>query len=49
VIGVAHGQRVYDLAPNKAGLWIEPGADHDDLWARGIWDRAQAFFAGART
>lgn len=44
-IGVQHGERVYELVPNKAGLWIEPGADHDDLWERGIWDRAQAFFA----
>jgi fermentation-respiration switch protein FrsA (DUF1100 family) len=49
VIGVAHGERVYALAPNKAGLWIEPGADHGDLWARGIWERAKAFFAGVRT
>lgn len=44
-IGVQHGQRVYDLVPNKAGLWIEEGADHGDLWERGIWDRAKAFFA----
>ncbi|MEO8758236.1 MAG: alpha/beta hydrolase [Devosia sp.] len=44
-IGVQHGQRVYDLAPNKAGIWIEPGADHDDLWAAGEWDKAKAFFA----
>jgi hypothetical protein len=46
-IAVDHGQRVYDLAPNKAGIWIEPGADHDDLWARGEWARAAAFFAAA--
>lgn len=46
-IGVQHGQRVYELAPNKAGLWIEDGADHDDLWARGIWGRARTFFAAA--
>jgi len=44
-IGVAHGERVYALAPNKAGLWIEPGAGHSDLWARGLWERARAFFA----
>lgn len=42
-----HGQRVYDLAPNKAGIWIEPGADHDGLWARGEWERAKQFFASA--
>ena len=40
-----HGQRVYDLAPNKGGIWIVPGADHDDLWARGIWNKAKGFFA----
>lgn len=39
-----HGRRVYDLAPNKAGIWIEEGADHDDLWARGEWAKAKAFF-----
>ena len=42
--GVQHGQRVYDLAPVKAGIWIEPGANHDELWARGEWDKAKAFF-----
>lgn len=45
-IGVQHGQRVYELAPIKAGLWIVDGADHGDLWARGIWDEAKAFFEG---
>lgn len=43
-INVSHGKRVYELAPVKAGLWIEPGAGHADLWDRGIWDRAKAFF-----
>lgn len=51
-IGVSHGERVYALAPNPAGLWIEPGGGHGDLWERGLWERAQAFFseamAGAR-
>lgn len=46
-IGVSHGERVYEIAPVKAGLWIEDGADHSDLWARGIWDRAKAFFTEA--
>ena len=45
-IGVQHGQRVYDLAPNKAGIWIVPGANHDELWAAGEWDKAKAFFSG---
>lgn len=46
-VAAYHGQRVYDLAPNKAGIWIEPGADHADLWARGEWDKAKEFFASA--
>jgi fermentation-respiration switch protein FrsA (DUF1100 family) len=45
-IGVQHGQRVYDLAPNKGGIWLVPGANHDELWAAGEWDKAKAFFAG---
>ena len=43
-IHVHHGQAVYQLAPNKRGLWLVDGADHGDLWARGIWARADAFF-----
>lgn len=46
VINVSHGERVYQLAPVKAGLWIEPGADHSGLWERGLWERAKAFFEG---
>lgn len=46
-IGVSHGERVYALAPNKDELWIEPGAGHADLWKRGIWERAKAFFGRA--
>jgi hypothetical protein len=42
-----HGQRVYDLAPHKGGIWIVPGAGHSDLWAAGLWAKAKAFFAGA--
>ena len=43
-IGVRHGEAVYDLAPNKYGLWIVQGADHGDLWKDGIWDKARTFF-----
>jgi fermentation-respiration switch protein FrsA (DUF1100 family) len=43
-IGVRHGELVYQLAPVKAGLWIEPDAGHADLWDRGIWGRAKGFF-----
>ena len=46
-IGVSNGERVFALAPNPDELWIEPGAGHDDLWARGIWPRADAFFTRA--
>lgn len=45
-IGVSHGERVYALAPNKAGIWIEEGAEHDGLWSAGLWERAKAFFDG---
>jgi hypothetical protein len=48
-IGVQHGQRVYDLAPNKAGIWIVPGADHDEVWAAGEWDKAKGFFEKVET
>jgi fermentation-respiration switch protein FrsA (DUF1100 family) len=43
-IATYHGQRVYDLAPNKAGIWIVEGADHADLWKAGVWEQARAFF-----
>jgi fermentation-respiration switch protein FrsA (DUF1100 family) len=46
-IATYHGQRVHDLAPNPAGIWIEPGADHSDLWKRGEWAKAQGFFEAA--
>lgn len=46
-ISVSNGQRVYDLAPNKDELWIEPGADHSDLWTRNIWQHAKPFFERA--
>ncbi|MEQ1899733.1 MAG: alpha/beta hydrolase [Devosia sp.] len=40
-----HGQRAYELAPNKAGISIEEGAGHSDLWDRGIWvNQARQFF-----
>lgn len=45
-IGFAHGQRAYELAPIKAGLWVVEGADHGDLWGRGLWTEAKAFFEG---
>jgi fermentation-respiration switch protein FrsA (DUF1100 family) len=44
-IAVYEAQALYELVPNKAGLWIEPGADHDDLWGRGEWEKARGFFA----
>lgn len=39
-----HGQRVYDLAPHKAGIWIVPDAGHSDLWRLGEWAKAREFF-----
>jgi len=43
-IDVHHGRAVYDLVPNKYGLWIVDGAGHGDLWKDGIWDKAKTFF-----
>jgi len=43
-IDVSNGERLYKLVHNKDELWIEPGADHGDLWDRGIWSHAKAFF-----
>ena len=45
IVSVSNGERLYEDVPNPYDLWIEPGADHGDLWARGIWQRAQEFFA----
>jgi uncharacterized protein len=44
VIDVSNGKRLYALAPNKYQLWIEPNANHGDLWEHGIWARAKQFF-----
>jgi fermentation-respiration switch protein FrsA (DUF1100 family) len=46
-IDVSNGERLYQLVPNRDELWIEPGADHSDLWARGIWSHAKPFFERA--
>lgn len=46
-IDVHHGKEVYALAKNKDALWIVDGAGHGDLWAKGIWDQAKAFFEKA--
>ncbi|KKB06836.1 hypothetical protein VE25_21165 [Devosia geojensis] len=46
-IDVSNGERLYALAPNPYGIWIEEGADHGDLWDRGIWARAEDFFTAA--
>jgi pimeloyl-ACP methyl ester carboxylesterase len=43
-IDVHHGRAVFELAPNKYGLWIVDGADHGDLWKDGIWAKAKTFF-----
>ena len=43
-IDVSNGERLYQLVKNQDELWIEPGADHGDLWDRGIWNHAKAFF-----
>jgi pimeloyl-ACP methyl ester carboxylesterase len=39
-----HGDVVYGLAKNPRGIWVVEGADHDDLWTAGEWEKARAFF-----
>jgi fermentation-respiration switch protein FrsA (DUF1100 family) len=39
-----HGQEVLALSANPDGIFVVEGAGHDGLWAKGIWDDAQAFF-----
>jgi fermentation-respiration switch protein FrsA (DUF1100 family) len=46
-IDVSNGERLYKLVPHKYDLWIVDGADHGDLWDRGIWDKARTFFTDA--
>lgn len=46
-VTVGNGERLYAAAPNPYSIWIEDGADHGDLWERGIWDRVKAFYDAA--
>jgi pimeloyl-ACP methyl ester carboxylesterase len=46
-VGYSHGQRTYELAPNKAEFWTVEGAGHSDLWKAGIWAKAKPFFEAA--
>lgn len=46
-IDVSNGERLYKLVPHKYDLWIVDGADHGDLWDRGIWQKARTFFDDA--
>ncbi len=46
-IPVHNGRDLYQLVPNKYGLWIVDGADHGDLWGDGIWAKAEVFFTDA--
>ncbi|HEV7717712.1 MAG TPA: CocE/NonD family hydrolase [Arsenicitalea sp.] len=43
-IPLPHGEKLYSLVSNKHGMWVEPGGTHTNLWDRGIWNRAKAFF-----
>lgn len=46
-IDVSNGERLYALAPNPAELWLVEEGTHGDLWDRGLWGEAKAFFAEA--
>lgn len=48
-IAVAHAVRLYGEAVNPYDIWIAHGAGHGDMWAHGLWARAQTFFEWART
>lgn len=43
-ISVGNAEKLYAEVPEPYELWIENGAGHSDMWARGIWERAKAFF-----
>ena len=43
-ISVDNARLLYAEALEPYALWIEEGAGHSDMWARGIWGRAKAFF-----
>jgi hypothetical protein len=42
-----HGQDILAQAPHPDGIFVVQGAEHDGLWAKGLWDDAQAFYARA--
>ncbi|WP_428528141.1 alpha/beta hydrolase [Roseibium sp.] len=41
VIPVAHGERLYELAPEPKTLKIVEGVSHSGLWGNGLWDAVQ--------
>ncbi|GGA58385.1 alpha/beta hydrolase [Pelagibacterium lentulum] len=47
VITHGNGERLFAEAPNPFEIWIEDGAGHNDMWARGIWERTKQFYAAA--
>lgn len=44
VISVHFGESLYELVPNKDGLWIVEGGTHSSLWADGIWAEVKPFY-----
>jgi fermentation-respiration switch protein FrsA (DUF1100 family) len=44
VISVHFGERLYEMVPNKDGIWIVEGGTHGSLWDDGIWAEVKAFY-----
>lgn len=47
VIPVEHGHRLFEMVTSSKVKWIVEGADHDNLWANGIWGQVQPFYEKA--
>jgi len=45
VVPFAHGETLYGLANNPKEMAVMEGADHRDLWARGLWQRVLSFLS----
>ncbi|WP_205521028.1 alpha/beta hydrolase [Propylenella binzhouense] len=45
VIPIEHGRALARIAGDRAELVVVEGAGHSELWKRGLWQRALAFFA----
>ncbi|GAA0778820.1 alpha/beta hydrolase [Roseibium denhamense] len=49
IIPVAHGQRLFDAAPDPKEIVIFDGGQHGDLWTLGLWEKVSETYAGLET